>query len=115
MLRDRLPPHVRVFVRDWLSSNNVLIQDRDGHVLIDSGYARHAPLTLALLASAHGIGNDPLGLVVNTHCHSDHMGGNAALAARYGCPVAVPVGEAPVVARWDDEALLLEYAGQFAP
>ncbi len=51
-----LPPQLHVFVRDWLSSNNVLLKSRDGHVLIDSGYVRHAPLTLALLASERGIG-----------------------------------------------------------
>src|SRR2546430_209290 len=51
-----LPPQVRVFVRDWLSSNNILVKGRGGHVLIDSGYARHAPLTLALLATPQGIG-----------------------------------------------------------
>ena len=41
-----------MFVRDWLSANHVLLKSRDGHVLIDSGYVRHAPLTLALLDSA---------------------------------------------------------------
>ena len=46
-----LPPQVHVFVRDWLSANNILLKSGDGHVLIDSGYIRHAPLTLALLAS----------------------------------------------------------------
>ena len=52
MSRHSLPPQLHVFVRDWLSSNNILLKSRDGHVLIDSGYARHAPLTLALLAIA---------------------------------------------------------------
>jgi glyoxylase-like metal-dependent hydrolase (beta-lactamase superfamily II) len=79
-----------VFVRDWLSSNNILLKSRDGHVLIDSGYVRHAPLTLALLASERGLGHDPLAKLVNTHCHSDHMGGNAAVARAYDCPIAVP-------------------------
>jgi len=108
----RLPPNVRVFVRDWLSANNVLLQGSDGHVLIDTGYATHAPLTLALLASPDGIGDAPLALVVNTHGHSDHVGGNAALVQKYGCPVAFPANEADAVARWDDKALLYDYADQ---
>ncbi|MDQ2962337.1 MAG: MBL fold metallo-hydrolase [Pseudomonadota bacterium] len=74
-----LPPQVHVFVRDWLSSNNILLKSRDGHVLIDSGYARHAPLTLALLATPQGLGAAPLARLINTDCHSDHMGGNAAI------------------------------------
>jgi glyoxylase-like metal-dependent hydrolase (beta-lactamase superfamily II) len=104
-----LPPQVHVFVRDWLSSNNVVLKSRDGHVVIDSGYARHAPLTLALLAGARGLGDAPLAFLVNTHCHSDHVGGNAAIVRRYECPVAVPAAEAPLVERWDGKALLHDY------
>lgn len=109
-----LPPQVHVFVRDWLSSNNILLRSRDGHVLIDSGYVRHAPLTLDLLRTRSGIEDEPLALLVNTHCHSDHMGGNAAIARRYACPIAIPEGEAPLIEAWDEEALLLAYAGQSA-
>ncbi|MEP7061210.1 MAG: MBL fold metallo-hydrolase [Betaproteobacteria bacterium] len=111
-LRARLPPQVRVFVRDWLSANNVLLKSEDGHVLIDTGYLAHAPLTLALLASADGIGAAPLALIVNTHGHSDHVGGNAPIIARYGCPVAFPANEADAVDRWDGKALLYDYADQ---
>jgi glyoxylase-like metal-dependent hydrolase (beta-lactamase superfamily II) len=110
-----LPPQVRVFVRDWLSSNNVLLKSRSGHVLIDSGHARHAPLTLALLGTSQALGGEPLARLVNTHCHSDHMGGNAAIRARYGCEIAVPSGEAPVIDAWDETPLLLAYTGQDAP
>lgn len=111
-IRELLPPQLRVFVRDWLSANNILLKSRDGHVLVDTGYSSHAPLTLALLASADGIGDEPLALVVNTHGHSDHVGGNAPLVRRYGCPVAFPANEADVLDRWDHKALLYDYADQ---
>jgi glyoxylase-like metal-dependent hydrolase (beta-lactamase superfamily II) len=104
---------VRLFVRDWLSSNNVLLESRDGHVLIDSGCARHAPLTLGLLE--HALGEAPLARLVNTHCHSDHMGGNAAIKARYGCPIALPAREAKAIDDWDEQTLLLAYTDQHAP
>ncbi|MEO6928782.1 MAG: MBL fold metallo-hydrolase [Casimicrobiaceae bacterium] len=110
-----LPSGVQVFVRDWLSANNVLLKGTQGHVLIDTGYSRHAPLTLALLASADGIGDEPLSLIVNTHGHSDHIGGNAALVQRYACAVAFPAAEADAVGRWDEKALLYGYADQCAP
>ena len=109
-----LPPQVRVFVRDWLSANNVLLKSPRGHVLVDSGYVTHAPLTLALLESAHGLAGDPLAPLVNTHCHSDHFGGNAAIQRAYRCPIALPAGEVPVVRAWDTKALLLDYADQEA-
>jgi glyoxylase-like metal-dependent hydrolase (beta-lactamase superfamily II) len=107
-----LPEQIHVFVRDWLSSNNVLLKSGEGHVLIDSGYVRHAPLTVALLATAQGLGDAPLARLVNTHCHSDHIGGNAAIKARYGCPIALPEAEAPLIDAWDEDSLLLAYADQ---
>jgi glyoxylase-like metal-dependent hydrolase (beta-lactamase superfamily II) len=113
-MHDALPRQVHVFVRDWLSANNILLKSSEGHVLVDSGYGRHVPLTLALLETSRGLNGEPLALLANTHCHSDHMGGNAAVARKYRCPVAVPEGEAPLIANWDTRALWLDYAGQSA-
>lgn len=114
MPRHDFPPQLHVFVRDWLSANNIVLRSRDGNVLIDTGYVRHAPLTEALLRSPRGLGDEPLSQIVNTHCHADHIGGNARIASRYGCPIAVPQGEAPLVERWDGKALLYDYCDQSA-
>ena len=109
-----LPPQMHVFVRDWLSANNIVLRSPNGHTLIDSGYGKYSALMLDLLASPRGLGSDPLAELVNTHCHSDHFGGNAAIAARYGCPIALPEDEVPVVRRWDTDALLLDNCDQHA-
>jgi glyoxylase-like metal-dependent hydrolase (beta-lactamase superfamily II) len=69
---------------------------------------------LALIASRMGLDGRPLAKLVNTHCHSDHVGGNAALRRAYGCTIAVPAGEAPLIDAWDERALLYEYADQRA-
>jgi glyoxylase-like metal-dependent hydrolase (beta-lactamase superfamily II) len=108
------PPQLEVFVRDWLSANNILLKSKEGHVLVDSGYVLNVPRTLELLTAEGALGSEPLAQVVNTHCHSDHMGGNAALARLYGCPIAVPEGEAPLIETWDQMALFLEFADQEA-
>ncbi len=98
--------------RGWLSSNNIVMTGPEDTVLVDSGYLAHAPQTLALVEQA--LGGRELERLVNTHCHSDHMGGNAALQRRYGCHTSVPAGEAPLIERWDEDALLLSYADQRA-
>ncbi|MGB7478750.1 MAG: MBL fold metallo-hydrolase [Burkholderiaceae bacterium] len=105
-----LPPGMRVFERGWLSSNNILFTGRAGTALVDSGYATHAEQTLALVA--HGLDGRPLEWLVNTHLHSDHCGGNAALQARYGCRTTIPAAEAAAVAAWDEEALTYTATGQ---
>lgn len=107
-----LPPTLRVLERGWLSSNNILCLEGDGATLIDSGYVSHAGHTVALVR--HALGGRRLARLVNTHSHSDHIGGNAALAAAFGCRIAIPEGIAPAVAEWDEAALLLPQTAQSA-
>jgi glyoxylase-like metal-dependent hydrolase (beta-lactamase superfamily II) len=107
-----LPPQIEVIERDWLSSNNILLHEAEGAVLIDSGYIAHAARTLALVAQA--LRGRSLLRLINTHCHSDHMGGNAALARAHGCRISVPAGEAAVIAAWDEDAMMLADTGQSA-
>ena len=107
-----LPPQIQVLQRGWLSSNNILVQEQGSCTLIDSGYVAHAAQTLQLLA--HALGGKPLARLINTHCHSDHMGGNAAVRRAYGCRISVPVGEAAAIAAWDEAALMLAFTGQSA-
>jgi hypothetical protein len=68
--------------------------------------------TLGLLREPGHLGDKALHLVINTHCHSDHMGDNALLARTYGCPLAVPEREASLIREWDTRALWLDYADQ---
>ena len=105
-------PGVQVIVRDWLDANHVLITGRDECVLIDTGSSGSIGRTIELLGAA--LGERRLDRIVNTHCHSDHMGGNARVARQYGAPITVPVDAAPVVDAWDTRELLLDYADQTA-
>ena len=70
-----------------------LIEEDDGFVLVDCGYGdaatraqweRHFETTLA---------RRPVRRIVVTHCHPDHLGNAAWLAARYGCTVTMTQGE----------------------
>jgi len=109
-----LPSGVSVFERGWLSSNSILIQGANGNTLIDSGYCTHAEQTVALVQSA--LQGSPMHLLINTHLHSDHCGGNAALQAAYPTlRTMVPPGLAAHVRAWDPQALTYEPTGQSCP
>jgi glyoxylase-like metal-dependent hydrolase (beta-lactamase superfamily II) len=108
----KLPGSIQVLERGWLSSNNIVLHERGKATVVDSGYATHAPQTLALLD--HALVGRKLARLVNTHCHSDHMGGNAAIQKTFGCRTSIPEGEAPLVDRWDERELILSAADQRA-
>lgn len=102
-----------IFERGWLSSNNVLLHGGEGEdaTLVDTGYVSHAEQTLALVQHALRPGQT-LTRIVNTHLHSDHCGGNAALVHTYGAQVVIPPGHADAVARWDEDLLTYRLTNQ---
>ncbi|NLF55459.1 MAG: MBL fold metallo-hydrolase [Thauera phenolivorans] len=106
----RLPATLQVFERGWLSSNNILLTDGEEATLIDAGYVSHAAQTVALVREA--LGARRLGRLINTHSHSDHIGGNASVQRSFGCSIIVPVGMERAVTHWDEAALLLSTAAQ---
>lgn len=110
MAAPRLPDSLRVVERGWLSSNSVLAIDGDAATLVDSGYVGHAQRTVELVRTA--LGGRRLVRLINTHSHSDHIGGNAALQRAFGCRIVIPAGIEEHIAAWDEEALLLRPASQ---
>jgi glyoxylase-like metal-dependent hydrolase (beta-lactamase superfamily II) len=107
-----LPASIRVFERGWLSSNNVLLIDDRHTTLVDTGYATHAPQTVALVR--HALGTRALDRIVNTHLHSDHCGGNALLQQTWRrCETLIPATETDTVRQWDETRLTFRATGQF--
>jgi glyoxylase-like metal-dependent hydrolase (beta-lactamase superfamily II) len=106
----RLPAGVTVLERGWLSSNNIVFTS-GATAVVDTGYATHSEQTVALVRRE--LGGRPLELVVNTHLHSDHCGGNSALQAAYpSTRLLIPPGHADAVARWDESVLTYRATGQ---
>jgi glyoxylase-like metal-dependent hydrolase (beta-lactamase superfamily II) len=105
-----LPPQIRVIERGWLSSNNIVCLEGDNATLVDSGYVGHAMQTVELVKSV--VACRHLTRLINTHSHSDHIGGNAAVQRAFGCEIFIPAGIEAHVANWDEEALLLGPAAQ---
>lgn len=109
-----LPVGVQVFERGWLSSNNVLFVGNESSALVDSGYCTHSEQTLELVEVA--LAQRPLDFLLNTHLHSDHCGGNAALQQFYPqLQIHIPPGQASLVSVWDADALTYLPTGQLCP
>ncbi len=111
-----LPSGIEVFERGWLSANNIFLYG-DGDVsLVDTGYCAHQNLTVELVKNAllkHDL--PTLSKVVNTHLHSDHCGGNAALSKAYHPQIYIPSAEDAAVQTWDEDVLGYRTLGQDCP
>lgn len=111
---DLLPPEITVLERGWLSANNILFIGHHDTALVDTGYCSHAEQTVELLRSA--LQGRPLDRILNTHLHSDHCGGNAALQKAWpGVLTAIPPGQADHVRQWNPYALSYTPTGQECP
>lgn len=113
-----LPPGMTVLERGWLSANNIVFTaqtgDTEGAAVVDTGYVTHSAQTQALIESA--LDGQPLTRILNTHLHSDHCGGNAALQQAYPqVQTFIAPGQAEAVRSWDEAALSYTPTGQDCP
>ena len=84
-----LPASMRVFERGWLSSNNVLFID-DARAPLWSIPATRRTHRRRSRSCSKRSARRSLDLIVNTHLHSDHCGGNALLQATFACDTLIP-------------------------
>lgn len=109
-----LGPGMFFLERGWLSANNVIFVDDDSAAIVDTGYCVHAEQTVTLVENS--IGTRPLTRILNTHLHSDHCGGNAALQARWPhLQTWIAPGQLQHVRAWDPAALSYTPTGQECP
>ena len=77
--------------RGYLNGNHFVYRG-DHPVLIDTGYRADFEETERLISEL-GISVSEVGLIISTHCHCDHIGGNKIIQDRAGCDIALhPVG-----------------------
>ena len=105
-----VPDWLCFFERRFPSANMALVLG-ERPLLFDSGFGCDIDETVQLL-TADGTPPDQLALVVNSHYHSDHVGGNAYLQARYGLPIAAHILDAAAVNRRDREVGAADWLGQ---
>jgi glyoxylase-like metal-dependent hydrolase (beta-lactamase superfamily II) len=104
-----------VLERGWLSANQAVFAAAGGTpaTVVDTGFCRHAEQTTALVD--HALAGARLERIVNTHLHSDHCGGNAALQARGAIETWIPLPSLEAVRRWDEAALSYRLTDQPCP
>ncbi|MFH0826157.1 MAG: MBL fold metallo-hydrolase [Pseudomonadota bacterium] len=72
--------------RGYLNGNHFAFRSEDP-VLIDTGYLTHFPVTEGIIRGL-GVDISRTRLIVSTHGHSDHVGGNRIIQERSGCDIA---------------------------
>jgi len=87
--------------RAFPSANMILVKDRFP-IIIDTGFGSEAEELITLIEQEHIHVND-LALIVNTHYHSDHVGGNAFLQHHYEIEIAAHEWDAQLVNNLDPE------------
>ena len=73
--------------RGYLNGNHFAYRG-ERPVLIDTGYIADFTVTEESIESL-GVDLSQTGLIVNTHCHCDHIGGNKIVQDRSSCEIAV--------------------------
>jgi glyoxylase-like metal-dependent hydrolase (beta-lactamase superfamily II) len=109
-----LPAGLHFFERGWLSSNAIFLDDGVSSVLIDTGYVTHSSLLMTFLASH--LHERSLDILVNTHLHSDHCGGNLAVQSQFfKVKTFIPFAFFESVRAWNKNLLSFEATGQSCP
>jgi hydroxyacylglutathione hydrolase len=103
----------RFFERPYPSANAVLLLGPKP-ILVDPGFGSdvadlHRLLATAVTPAVHA---EDLAMVINTHYHSDHVGGNHALQSAHGLQIAAHAHEAAMVNRRDPNACAAEWLRQ---
>ncbi len=85
-------PRIHMLQRRFPSANMALVTG-PRPILVDTGFGSDLPETERLLTDL-GVPPWTLRLIVNTHAHVDHAGGNHGLQQAYGIPVAAGAEDA---------------------
>jgi glyoxylase-like metal-dependent hydrolase (beta-lactamase superfamily II) len=104
---DQVPAWVRWQARPFPDANLLLLPGPHP-ALIDTGFVGNAARTRDWAEAEAGT---RIELVVNTHWHADHVGGNAALQAA-GAAIATGAPDADAVRRRDPGCCVAEYLDQ---
>jgi len=73
--------------RGYLNSNHFVYRSKEP-ILIDTAYISDFEITERLISDL-GVDLSRTRLIINTHTHCDHIGGNRTIQERSGCDIAL--------------------------
>ncbi|MEW6573959.1 MAG: MBL fold metallo-hydrolase, partial [Bacillota bacterium] len=73
--------------RGWLNGNHFVFNGKS-KILIDTGYKKNLEQTVHLI-NRTGVDIRQVELIVSTHCHCDHIGGNRYIQELSGCEIGM--------------------------
>ncbi len=110
-------PGLFFILRGYLNANHFVLRS-DRPVLVDTGYLGDWGQTEDILTRL-GLDLNRVALIINTHTHCDHVGGNDAIQKRSGCDIALHPRGAGYMRNRDDRSPWWSYyhqeAGFFQP
>jgi len=80
-------PNLFFFERGYLNGNHFAYRN-EAPILIDTAYSADFATTERIIEDI-GVHLGSVQLIINTHCHCDHVGGNRIIQERSGCDVAM--------------------------
>ena len=89
---------IRVFQQTPFVMNCFLVDHQGEAIVVDPGEA-----SPALLDALDGL---TLRMIVNTHCHVDHCGGNAGLKEATGAPLACHKADLPLLRSMEHQCMM---------
>jgi len=98
--------------RGYLNGNH-FVYVGDAPVLIDTAYISHFAVTERLINQV-GVDLSDARLIVTTHCHCDHIGGNKIIQERSGCDIFLHKAGKHFIDRRDSWSTWWDYYDQEA-
>lgn len=110
-----LPPQLTFLRRGVLNSNSVVVHAPDAFLLFDTGYHTGVPALERAIVEQAGRSLADLAMIVNTHAHPDHTGGNAYLRGLSGCEIVTSDIDRMLIESGDPVTLMRDWADLHCP
>jgi glyoxylase-like metal-dependent hydrolase (beta-lactamase superfamily II) len=108
----QIQPNFFFIERGWLNANHFVFNGRK-KILIDTGYLPHFEETRRWIESV-GVPLTSVELIISTHSHCDHIGGNQRIREISGCQIAIHRMDKQSVESGDDWATWYRFYDQEA-